>query len=311
MDTPTHIAETLDTAGSRAKYDANAKEVLADKAIISEIVKRLIPEFRDIPVSRIPEYIAEPSVASVGVHPGQTNAIRSLGQEYTVESEGKTTFDVFFPLRLPDTDQEAAVYVNLEAQNKERLPYALESRAVYYAARLLSSQYQRDFAHSEYEKLKKVYSIWIITEPDAASENSIASIQFNQTCVAGQAVDNGKYDLEQIFMVRLGSDYTDRRIDRLVRMLSALFSSTMDAKAKKNILGEQFGIPMSEKLEQEVDSMCNLSQGIYDAGVEKGERIGIENGEKLGIEKGEGLAAQKIAKSMGISIDKIREALAQ
>ena len=139
MDRPTHIAETLDVAGKRALYDANAKEVLADKAIIAEIVKRLIPEFHAIPIEEIPSYIAEPSVASVGVHPGQTNAVRSLGQEYAVDSEGRTTFDVFFPLRLPNSDEEAVVYVNLEAQNKERLPYALESRAVFYAARLLSS----------------------------------------------------------------------------------------------------------------------------------------------------------------------------
>lgn len=257
MDTErTHIAEALDAADRRARYDENAKEILADKAVISEILKRLLPEFRDMTTDRIREYIVDPFVSAVGVHPGDTNplpeAVRSLGQEQTHQAEGKVTFDVFFPLRLPVEYDEAEVYVNLEAQNSEALPYTLEQRAVYYLARMLSSQYQRDFTGSNYQDIKKVYSIWVVTKPEAEKRNTISFIRFGQSGLAGEPPDDRSYDLAQIFIIRLGKDHSDERADRLIRMLTVLFTDMLDAENKKRLLGDEFGIPMSRKLEKEL-----------------------------------------------------------
>ena len=51
---------------------------------------------------------------------------------------------------------------------------------------------------------------------------------------------------------------------------------------EKRILEEEFAIKMSERVEEEVAQMCNLSQGI----VEKGIAQGIEKGMAQGVEKG-------------------------
>ena len=39
--------------------------------------------------------------------------------------------------------------------------------------------------------------------------------------------------------------------------------------------------------------MSSLSMGIFEQGVEKGEKIGIEKGEKIGVEKGEKIGVEK------------------
>ena len=43
---------------------------------------------------------------------------------------------------------------------------------------------------------------------------------------------------------------------------------------------------MKEKLESEVSTMCNLSDGVEAIGIEKGIAIGIERGIERGVERG-------------------------
>lgn len=54
-------------------------------------------------------------------------------------------------------------FTNLEAQHKDNPGYPLVSRAIYYCSRLLSKQMNAPdgFQHFDYDKIKKVYSIWI------------------------------------------------------------------------------------------------------------------------------------------------------
>ena len=65
-------------------------------------------------------------------------------------------------------------------------------------------------------------------------------------------------------------------------MLDVLLSSECKAEEKKQILEEEFAIQMSERVEEEVAQMCNLSQGI----VERGIAQGMERGIAQGVEKG-------------------------
>ena len=61
----------------------------------------------------------------------------------------------------------------------------------------------------------------------------------------------------------------------LLNMLSVLLSDSIEPKVKKETLQAEFGIPMTEELEREVDRMCNLSQGVYDKGYDKGYDIAV------------------------------------
>ena len=97
----------------------------------------------------------------------------------------------------------------------------------------------------------------------------------------GNSVEAAKnYDLISVVMICLG-DAQERQAD-VLRMLDVLLSSECKAEEKKQILEEEFAIQMSERVEEEVAQMCNLSQGI----VERGIAQGMERGMAQGIEKG-------------------------
>ena len=85
----------------------------------------------------------------------------------------------------------------------------------------------------------------------------------------------------RIFVLRLG-DRGEESEDQVVRLLSGLLSAEKTAAEKKEMLSEEFYIDMTEEIDQEVSSMCNLSEGIF----EKGIQAGIARGMETGIAKG-------------------------
>ena len=289
-----HLGTTLENADYAANLDEHAKELLADKTILAEIIQRLIPDFRGIPTEEIQTYInGTPYVSKIRLNPGETNpsfeeAVRSLGQESRIQNEGLATFDILFTLTLPNSDEVCVeVYVDLEAQNSEDLPYHLETRAVYYLARLLSSQYQRDFGNSKYEKPRKVYSIWIVMNPTERNANTISSIAFRQTALLGAPEDNRGYDKAEAFIVRLQKNDAVKSEDRLVNLLSMLFVSDLSPIEKETVLTRDFSIPVTEHLERMVANMCNYSTYILEKGMQRGMQQGIQQGMQQGMQEKE------------------------
>ena len=62
------------------------------------------------------------------------------------------------------------------------------------------------------------------------------------------------------------------------RLLSALFSNTLSASEKINIINKEYDIPVENSIMEEVNVMCNLSQGIEDRALEKGLAEGRTSG---------------------------------
>ena len=60
----------------------------------------------------------------------------------------------------------------------------------------------------------------------------------------------------------------------------------MDTKIKKKKLQEEPNLPMTIKLEKEMNDMCNLSAGIREEGFREGERKGERKGKRKGERKG-------------------------
>ncbi len=67
------------------------------------------------------------------------------------------------------------------------------------------------------------------------------------------------------------------------------------------MLPNEFNIAVTETLSQEVDRMCNLSAGIYDRGIQKGQTEGIQIGQ---IETKKEMAF-KLHDEEGFSFEKI------
>lgn len=265
-----------------AKYDAVCKRLLAYKEFLARIMQRCVVEFKDCSIDDIiNKYIeGEPHVAEIGVHPNTSNVklITGMNSEDKSLNEGWVTYDIIFYALAPQDGYLIKLILNVEAQNDTNPGYPLTKRALYYCGRMLSAQYGREFVNAEYEKLKKVYSIWICTDGPLYKQNTINIYSVKEDSFVGEHVEPvNNYDLLTVVMIYTAVDFMDLQ-DDVIKMLSVLLSRNLDAQERMNILEDSFGIAMTEKVKQEVDEMCNLSKGIR----EEGEAIGIVKGEAIG-----------------------------
>lgn len=236
----------------------------------------------------------------------QVTKVQGMGNEDISQNEGTVYYDVRFNAIAPSTEEleNIRLIINAEAQNRFKLKYPLTKRAVYYGSRLISVQHGTVFTKSDYQKLRKVYSIWICVNPAKKFRNTITRYSLKPETIIGNAVEAPEnYDLINIVMVCLGKmeEWND---NNLIKFLGVLFQNELSAREKKDILERDFNIPMTETFESEVDDMCNLSQGVAEKAMQQGRThilIELVNDGVLTIEK----AAEKAR----MSVEEFRNAM--
>ena len=276
MEQDTYLAHSIDQSGIEARYDEQVKHLLANKLILATIMQGCLAEYRGCTVTEIAEkYIeTEPEIGSVGVHADDTNrdisgAIRGTSTEDVTATEGTVRYDIRFYASAPAADGLIGLIINVEAQNRYDPGYPLLKRALYYCSRMISAQYGTEFTKSEYGNIKKVYSIWVCTQPPKECRNTITQYSIQEKQLVGHAEENVKnYDLLSAVMIRLG-DESDANYSGLLKFLEVLLSVEKTAAEKKSILRTEFDLPMTQEIESEVQTMCNVSQGVLEKGEEK------------------------------------------
>lgn len=138
-------------------------------------------------------------------------------------------------------------------------------------------------------------SIWVCMNPPKHRMNKVIQYRIQEEDVDGEAVEKREnYDLMTVIMLCVGEETLEgspsesgevQNRKQILRLLGVLLSSQMDYQKKQEILQEEFQVRMTETMEREVESMCNLSDGVYNRGVENGIRMGIERGMERGIEE--------------------------
>lgn len=274
MEQKTTLSQIIDAAEQKARYDASCKRVLAEKNILAWIMKYTMSEYAECDVREIAEkyIVGEPQVAETPVLPDEVGAPRltGVGVEDTTINEGTVTYDIQFRAIVPGTDEVVQMIINVEAQNDFYPGYPIVKRGIYYCARMISSQYGTIFTKSHYEKIKKVYSVWICMNPPKERNNTITGYSLVEKNLFGNVKEKKSYyDLMSAVMICLGTGEETTEND-LLRLLDVLLASDKKADEKKEILERDFDIPMTEKLEGEVDRMCNLSDGVEQKGIQKG-----------------------------------------
>ena len=269
----------------KAQYDTACKKVLAEKIILAWIMKHTMKEYAEYEVRDIVErfIIGDAEIAVVNVLPDETNTtkVTGTGVEDATVTEGSITYDIQFRALVPSTDEVVQMIINVEAQNDFYPGYPIIKRGIYYCERMISSKYGTVFTRSHYEKIQKVYSVWICLNPPKERKNTITGYSLTEKAYVGKVKEKeGNYDLISAIMVCLGENDEDTESD-LLRLLDVLLSSEKNAKEKKEILENEFQIPMTEKMEEEVEHMCNLSDGVEQKGIQKGIEIGIEQANRL------------------------------
>ncbi|MCI9046816.1 MAG: hypothetical protein HFG71_06005 [Hungatella sp.] len=263
------IKNAVSAAGTDAQYDERAKRLLGNKIILAHILVKTVDEFKGMNPEDVVSYIeGEPFISVVPVEPGLTNAekekdgqrIVGLNTENTEINEGLIRFDIIFYVRMKDGISQ--VIVNLEAQKDEPTGYHILNRAVFYVSRLVSSQKERDFVKTNYNDIRRVFSIWICMGMD---ENSMDYVHLTDDKVIGSYPWKGRFDLLNIVLIGISNELPEHDDKyELHRLLSTILSMGLSVDEKLDIIKSEYRIPVDDKLRKDVSAMCNLSQGIRD-----------------------------------------------
>lgn len=275
----TELENTLAATDMKAQYDACAKRLLGQKSILAYILVKTVDEFKDMQPKDVVACIERtPYISVVPVEPGLTNAVTEKKGErlvgFNTESaeinEGLVRFDIVFYVRMKDGLSQ--MIINVEAQKNEPKNYKILNRGIFYVSRLISSQKERDFQNTDYDDIKRVYSIWVCMN---TSENTMSHVHLTKDDLVGAYDWAGNLELFNIIMIGLSKEIPEHNeMYELHRLLGALLSKKLTINEKLNILGKEYEIPMEENFRKEVNVMCNLSQGIEEEGINKGIKEG-------------------------------------
>ena len=312
----TSVATGLRAAGEKAQLDAACKRLLSEKRILAWIMKSCLEEYRDCDVKEIAERYIEgtPQVGEEPVHPDEAPRIHGMSTEDSSIHEGTVVYDVRFTALAPSTGEPIRLIINLEAQNNYHPGYPIVMRALYYCCRLISSQYGREFTHGRYDKIKKVYSIWICSEAPEDRKNSIFRYRIAEDVFAGQTKEREPkkhYDVMTALILCLGSP-EDERENGALDILNSLLSENLTAEQKMKKLKE-YEIPITQQLDEEVSLMCNLSQGIENRALARGREKGREDEKKAIARKlqKKNMPIEEIAQFVERDVEVVRQWLSE
>ena len=278
----TIINETLDTVSDMEKYDAACKMLLSQKVILAWILKHCIEEFRNFSADKIVKDFIEgdPQIDTEDSMP----MIRGMNPENVDVKEGRITGDIRF---FATTPQGKRWIIDVEAQRRFHPKYSLPKRGAYYLGRMISAQKGIEFTGSHYEQLKKTFVIWVCLEPPKMWNNVITGYDVSEYYISGEgSLQPEEYELMTQIIIGLG-DPEDELAIGVLRLLDVMFSTHLHVEKKKQIMSSEFGIAMTEELEEGVKEMCNFSEAILERGMKEGIERGIEQGIEQGIVKGE------------------------
>ena len=272
------LGQTVIKNEGNAQLDAAVKEVLANKQILARILKVCVSEYKDCDVKDIEEKYIEgvPSIGSVPVHRSDNSPnINGMNTEDKTTSEGTQFFDIRFYATLPGSAEKIGLIINVEAQNRYKPGYSLVRRGIYYCGRLLSMQYGPIFTEPDYDKIKKVYSIWICTNAPDKDADTITRYVINEECLKGESrTEPNDYDLLNVVFVKFNKK---QNADGLNGLLKILLSNNLTGQEKEEILEKEYSLEFNADLERSVDHMCNISEGVLKEGIERGRYEMIRN----------------------------------
>ena len=313
----TEIKNAILASKEETQYDESAKRLLGQKIILAHILVKTVDEFQGMnPEEVVPLIEGEPYISTVPIEPGLTNQeisndnsrIVGFNTEDAEKNEGLIRFDIVFYVRMKDGLSQ--IIINVEAQKDEPQGYDILNRAIFYISRLISSQKERDFQKRNYDDIRRVYSIWVCMNME---ENSLCHIHLVKDDLVGYHDWKGNLDLLNIVMIGLAKELPEHNdLYELHRLLGALFSQELTQNERLDLINKEYNIPIDDGIREDVSVMCNLSQGIKEAGIAEGKAAGIAEGKAAGIAEvvtnmhNNGFTLEQIAVATGMDLPKIK-----
>lgn len=183
------------------RLDQACKEIFKYKELLAPILKACVAGFEKCENDYIAQHcIQEPKISEAPVMPGAEPKIYGLDTEDWAPGEGRIAYDIRFDAYYPGSDEMVKVLIDLEVQNDYYPGYDLVTRGLYYGARLLSAQNQRELrdrpAKEREEILEKEFGIRMTEElkgeMDKMSSISIAIAMSSYEEGMEQGIERGE-----------------------------------------------------------------------------------------------------------------------
>ena len=262
----------LTTSSKKIMYDNCCKELLGHKQVLARIIKAFVDEAKHLSLEEIEDLIGD---VSIGNFPLEPHHMQVLNNEDVILGEGTLYYDIRFLLDINDSQLEMRLYIDVEAQNKANPGYPIVTKGIVYSSRMISQQYGIEYDYKSYGELRKVYSIWIMPQAAEYMDGVINTYGIEERQIQGNyAEDIENYDKISIIIVYLSGmhEHIDKydTHDEILTPLSLLLTNNIkEAKKKKEIMEREYGFDFDERFKKEMKDMCNLSDGIEQAAIER------------------------------------------
>ena len=255
------IATSLMATKEIERYNAACKQILSEKAILAYILKVCVDEFSSCEIDEIVKSLSQDNVID-----GQVMGMDTVDEGIRGD---KVVYDLLVHTRQPN------LHIDIEVQNNFYVKYPLLKRAAFYVAKLIVGQAGTVFTHSEYDKLNKVYSLWLCLDPPKYKQNCITAYSIRENQIIGNMSNKkAEYDIAQVVMICIGNEIENQ--ETRMKFFNLLFSTAHSYEKKKEILEKEYGIPMTVKLKGGIYEMCNAGEGLARKYLKQGIEEGYE-----------------------------------
>ena len=184
---------------NRNRLDQNFKSLIHRVSILSWLLRGYIDELKDKSIDEIKQGL---DICADGI------SVRGRETELISGVNGPVMMDNVFDVKVAGTDETLSVIIDVEAQNESGLGYPIVKRAEYYIVRLVADQKGKEFTKSDYGKLKKTYSIWLVMDSIKRNRNTVVKYRMMPTVIGNPGKIEELGTMNVIFL-NLGGEYSD------------------------------------------------------------------------------------------------------
>ena len=298
-----------DILSQNTTQDNVIKMLFTHKQIVAIILRECLPEFNGVPLNFITEKCLE----------GLEEADYLIGDK--THGNAGTDMDICLHARLPkDLDSQVGVIINIEVQQNFHPGYDIIKRGIYYGCSLIAMEKETVFADSNYDGMKKVYSIWICLDVPLDKANTIIRYGMAELCPTdvthGVHQIGAPYDLLEVMMVCL-NDKSEEGGEGVIDMLKTLFSQRLSREEKQKLLKERYSITFTQEKQMKFNYYEYVKETNLKIGEEKGRVEGREEGFQLGAIQTrktvvtnmllQGKSEKEIQAALGLTASQVRE----
>ena len=306
-----------DILNHNTTQDNVIKMLFTHKQIVAVMLRECLPEYNGVPLNFITENCLD----------GLEDADYLIGDK----THGSTgiDMDICIHARLPkDLDSQVGVIINIEVQKNFHPGYDIIKRGIYYGCSLIVMEKETVFADSNYNNLKKVYSVWICLDVPLDKANKVIRYGMAELCpldvTHGVHQIGAAYDLLEVMTICLNDKIEDGG-EGVIDMLRTLFSQRLSREEKHKLLKERYSITFTQEKQMKFDYYEYVKEANLKIGEEKGREEGRIEGREEGREEGfqlgeiqtrktvvtnmllQGKSEKDIQTTLGITASQVRE----